>query len=329
MQIGDPSMPSAEETTRDHSELTSKRKWRIVWLVVAGILLLGIVSFLLWILRQVFFLVDVSSLLRVPSWAVAFVKQSIAIGVLTMAVIQMVRMTYPVRGIFHGRRVRAWLRAGIVPEARSNNKSEVSSPQRDPVAGAVSELLKLAVTSDSRALFDLSIEQLCGQMAAAIDPVLDAPTEQRELLGGLAGESGMDDVNRYVTAWENWRDRLKGSKSQSSGGNMQRLSEPSKGNSQATSEPSEIDIKFLDARNAVSRRIHRNIDGFQILVSTNWKRMLRIGAVIIAGVLSCYGTAEITDVRSRLFFVFAGGIMGGFIATVARDIVAGIEKLRR
>ncbi len=318
-------MPSAEETTRDHSELTSKRKWRIVWLVVAGILLLGIVSFLLWILRQVFFSVDVSSLLRVPSWAVAFVKQSIAIGVLTMAVIQMVRMTYPVRGIFHGRRVRAWLRAGIAPEARSNNKPEVTSPQKDPVA----ELVKLAVTSDSRALFDLSIEQLCGQMAAAIDPVLDAPLEQRALLHGLAGESGVDEVNRYVTAWQNWRNRPKESKSQSSGADMQGLSEPSKGDSEAKSEPSEIDIQFLDARNAVSRRIHRNIDGFQILVSTNWKRMLRIGAVIIAGVLSCYGTAEITDLRSRLFFVFAGGIMAGFIATVARDIVAGIEKLRR
>ena len=74
---------------------------------------------------------------------------------------------------------------------------------------------------------------------------------------------------------------------------------------------------------AMSQRIQRNIDGLQITTTFWWRRTLRGLAFTLCGVLglSVFG--------GRLTLSAVCAVVGGFVATASRDLVAVVEKARR
>jgi len=72
----------------------------------------------------------------------------------------------------------------------------------------------------------------------------------------------------------------------------------------------------------IAQRIQRNIDRLQISTTFWWRRLLRGLAVAICWTL---GLTLLKDAVAAVVFA----IVGGFVATVARDLVAIVEKSRR
>jgi hypothetical protein len=262
-----------------------------------------------------------------------FLLESVLIGIATMALIQSVRAIYPIRGLFHRQYIDRWLRSTVSKQ----------SPK------LLSELMSLAVATDSRALFDLPAEHLIAQLGAAADIIVASPADHVELLLALAGEAGRNDTDHYIRMFGGRRD-------------------------QANPDP-----VYVDVRNRVAQLIQRRMDGLHISMGRQWRLILRLTAIGVAtlfafvaslpnasvsretnvnrltsesGILSSHEVGDKnlkqspqiqTAPRSpeerekyanptglqRGLFVAIIGLVSGFMASLSRDAVAIVEKLRR
>lgn len=225
-----------------------------------------------------------------------------AVGIVTMALIQTVKDAAPVRRWFQRRWVRNWL-------ARQWAKDRPTQAPPDGADKAGADLVRLATGGDDKALFDLPIEQLCAQMNAASLIVLDYPWRHAELLHCLAAGVNPDDVRALIAA------RVIAEKPRS----------------QQTAEDQKTLLDIADPRNRVAHQIQRNIDALQIAAGFRWKLGMQIASIVIsAGLvvtgLQLYGVA--TPVRNTPFYILAG-VLSGFVAPVARDLVATLQQLRK
>jgi hypothetical protein len=154
--------------------------------------------------------------------------------------------------------------------------------------------LTLAVDGNASALYDLQIEQLCGQFTAAIQIVLEFPDSHLDLLTITASKSSTDDI-RII------------------------LQPP----------PSPPTPQFVDARTRVTHQCQRAIDAFQISTGFRWKWILQLASFAVSAVLATvalsYGTAA---VQSNLFSITISAILAGFLAPVAKDLLAVLQKAR-
>lgn len=287
-------------------------------LVATGLVLLGILWLAFWLGAGLVTFVA-SSLVGTDPYEVSrFVARSAGIGFMVMALIQLVRSLFRIRGRFHRAAVRRWLLRGIERHRqRDDHRSTARGTEpKPPDDEAVDRLVRLATTHDDTLLFDLPIEQLCGQISAAADRALDDPADHKYLLLGLAGEAGVADAREYPRLWEQNR---------------------------RSKRPSEA---FLDARAGLTHHIQRNIDGLQIAAGMTWRRRLRWCAVglafVFAAAFSVAQTAKppataidvnwVTELRrlangtAKSLFT---AVAAGFLATFFRDVVAAVEKLRR
>jgi hypothetical protein len=97
-----------------------------------------------------------------------------------------------------------------------------------------------------------------------------------------------------------------------------------------------------DYRTTVAFAIQRSLDHFQIEASAEWKRYLLVAAILLSMVLFTLGLRVFgagafiprypswhDNFLSLLIGTTLVGLCGGFLASIARDVVAVIEKLRR
>src|SRR5258708_4187763 len=111
------------------------------------------------------------------------------IGGVAMALLQTIKDLFPVREKFQRYRLRKWMEEGA-EEARKN----FGNPQVSATA-ALTDLVTLAVDGDDGALYDLQIEQLCGQFTAAMQIVLEFPPSHVDLLAVTASKASSLDIN--------------------------------------------------------------------------------------------------------------------------------------
>lgn len=221
---------------------------------------------------------------------VEFAAAVTALGLIVMAIIQSAKDLLPVRRWFHDAFVRAWLahkarahaaRGGIRPDA------EV----------AFDDLVELATTGDAHALFDLPIEQLSAQVAAAASQSLDYPARHEDLVRCLAASADPRDVAAILRA---------------------------AGETMAGDEAGEI-----DARTRVMHQVQRSVDALQISAGYRWRWYLQLTAFALAAaltfvaVVAAGGDAPLTR---RLVDALPLAFVGGFIAPVARDAIARLTK---
>lgn len=225
--------------------------------------------------------------------AMPFATAMAAIGVLSMAIIQTLKDMLPLRNIFQRRYLIKWLRQ----KANEAKAIEGSTPE---AATAESDLIRLATAGDRKAFYDLPIEQLCGQMNAALQVVFDYPHEHKDLLHCLAAHSSPDDIRLLIT--------------------------PRSSADVKTKEQNQI-----DARTRVMHQVQRALDGFQIAVGYRWKLYLQIAAFSLSYLLTVIGLSlhsGINAVPNNIMVIVVTGIISGFLAPIARDLVASLQKLR-
>lgn len=224
-----------------------------------------------------------------------------AVGVATMAVIQMTRDLFPIRRKFHEFEVRRWFdkAAAHVQEPEileAWNKAGVAPP--DP-AKAFHQLVRLTTAGDANALLSLEIERLAGQMAAASRVTADFPPVGPDFMHCLAAYASPADLARVETERAAYASLAK-----------------------------EDQTAAAEARARVQHHIQRAIDGLQIGVSHRWKfwhhiASLAIGFVIVLAALS----------QQRKEWGMAGAvlisILAAFVAPVSKDLVAALQQLRK
>lgn len=226
-----------------------------------------------------------------------FVAAITAIGLIVMALIQSFKDMFPLRRLFHRRFVHAWLhhkardhaaRAGHAPEA----------------GAALKDLIELATTGDEHALFDLPIEQLCGQAAAAASQSLDYPNRHEPLLRCLAASADPADLDLVMHA-------------------------PQQERSEVEAAADSARMLLVDARTRVMHQVQRSIDALQIAAGYRWKWYMQLLAFSLSYVLTVTAVlfaGSDDPIGKRLLMAIPLGLIGGFVAPVARDLVATWTK---
>lgn len=213
-----------------------------------------------------------------------FVAAITAIGLVVMALIQSLKDMFPMRRMFHRTFVRAWM--------------QHRAP--DHAGAAYDDLITLATTGDAHALFDLPIEQLCGQAGAAASQALDYPARHEPLLRTLAASADPRDLDLILQAPEQERSEVEGA-------------------------PDAARMALVDARTRVMHQVQRSIDALQIAAGFRWKWHMQLLAFTLSCALTIVAVIFVNStapVGRRILLAIPLGLIGGFVAPVARDLVA-------
>lgn len=218
----------------------------------------------------------------------------VGVGIVTMAILQLLKDLLPTRRWFQ----RWWLRRFWL--YRNADEHEISREHADE---ALTKLVILATAGDDKALFNLPVEQLIGQLNAAVQSLLDRPgdPEYANLLHIIAPYAGED-----VKALLGPRPKTKGKLTH-----------------------------YVDSRNRVAQQVQRSLDALQIAMGYRWTWLLRflsvfVSAVIIYTSLRVYGGDKFWGEAglANILYAVVVSILGGFLAPVARDLFAAIQSLR-
>lgn len=237
-----------------------------------------------------------------------FFTATLIVGLLSMALIQILKDLVPVRRWFQKYWVRQWLqerkpfwKPGFDPEQRAN-----FDPRK-----AEWDLIQLAMDGDSNSFFNLPIEQLCGQLNAAAQSVLEHPEEHKTLLYYLASKAEPRDVWTVIQCSERYREQS--------------------GTKLEGSDRSAF-AYCVDARNRVAHHIQRAIDALQLSAGSRWKLWIQIFSIALSGLIASVAISLFGEVGGpwrRLETTAAVGLLGGFLAPIARDVIAGLQSIRR
>jgi hypothetical protein len=225
-----------------------------------------------------------------------------AVGVLSMTLIQAVKDSSPIRSAFQRRFLAEWLRRRASHRFSSKGITGLRMPPNGPPPEVEHDLVRLATGGDDAAFYDLPVEQMCGQISAASQIVLEFPQRHQPLFGVLAAQALQDDVravlNPPVAADE--------------------------GGAELTA--------YRDARNRVTHHIQRSIDALQIALTFRWKFYLQLLSFGTSFLIAAAGIAVMHDgasAVSKLFSMLVVGLVAGFVAPIARDLVAALQQLRK
>jgi len=268
---------------------------------------------------------------QIANWLWPIAISMAAVGTLTMALLQTAKDIGGWRRKFQQRFVTDWLKekakrfaeraqgfkrpGTYLKEGVRFEEETARLLEQDPYAAdatkAKNDLVQLATAGDERAFFDLPIEQLAGQMNAAVQAALDYPKEHRDLLWCLAYLASPGDIAALLAPpralLEKDRREL------------------------APEERDAVD-QFVGARNRIAHQIQRAIDGLQIAAGSKWKLRLQswsIGLSAILGVAALWAATRKAEGVPSLGMFVVTGILAGFLAPVARDLVAALQSLRK
>jgi len=220
----------------------------------------------------------------------AFIGAMASVGVLSMAILQTLKDMFPLRNSFQRSYLSEWLR-GKAAIASANNLPPVN------IEEAHKDLIRLATAGDEKAFYDLPIEQMCGQIAAAMQVVFDYPAAHTDLLCCMAALADPADIEQLVKPSEDGVPRAQGQ---------------------------------VDARTRVMHQVQRAIDSLQIAAGYRWKLYLQIASFVLSFLITVVGLSSLAapNSHSAVLVVLLVGVVGGFLAPVARDLLAALQKLR-
>lgn len=253
-------------------------------------------------------------------WILIVAVPLAGIGALSMALIQTGKNMLPLRLWFQRYRVENWL-AQRASQAAASAKAAGSASAPPSVAQAQADLVHLATAGDADALYSLPIEQLCGQINAATQVLLDYPSLHWNLLRCIASEAQPPDlalINPPDPAAHAVRKML--------------LRKPAATLTDA--EHNQVD-DYVAARNRVSHQIQRTVDALQISVSFRWKFWMQLASILLSAALgvatlligNAYFDMHLTSSKELGLLVLTA-VLSGFLAPVARDLVAALEQIR-
>ncbi len=223
------------------------------------------------------------------------------IGLLTQAVIQTFKDLFPLRFKLQ----RKWLETWLARRKFVDLDTDIAAPT-DPESRVEQDMLGLATSGDAKAFYSLPIEQLCGQLNAALRAALENPVEHRFLIVKFAEGAKRGDLRRFFHPPKSLRVNPETS----------------------PAERAEIE-SFADARNRVAHHVERAIDGLQISVGSKWKRWLQISSYGLSIALALFGVGMYWHAPSPLYALrdaLVVGFLAGYLAPIVRDILARVQQ---
>lgn len=265
----------------------------------------------------------VSGLSEITTMIAAWSIPLAAIGSVSMAILQTVKTQTPLRAWYQRMRLRRWLRQTDRGDFSGTNLSRflqnlktrrsLSKEDRRKEDSIVSELerniISLATSGDFDAFYDLASDAMCDQIRKIIPLILDYPLEHKCILRCLARGASAEDIQLLLVA-------------------------------QATSDEQEAKAtyrKVAAAKSRVLSQVRCSIDAIQTAIAFRWKFWLQSASMVLSaflgalaihlGILQAMRTSHGEHI-STFWSVVTIGFLAGFLAPIARDLVATIEQWR-
>jgi hypothetical protein len=236
----------------------------------------------------------------VKTWAVPLA----AIGTVSMALLQTAKNLLPLRSWFQRSRIRKWLNEAAEDSAKSTQVNVCAS-------SAETDLIALATSGDEDAFYNLPIEDLCGQIRNAVPVIMDYPNLHSDVFHCLASEASARDVQRltYPPPPETFFRRGDDSR-----------------------DEEKVAIReYAAAKMRLAAQVRCSVDAIQTSIGFQWKYSLQLASLILSAIIGVIALNLGTGRDHPLPTIGATvmiGLLSGFLAPVARDLVAAIEKWR-
>jgi len=224
----------------------------------------------------------------------SFLGAVVIIGLLSMVVIQMAKDFFPLRGLFQSAWIRKWIHRRAMHRA-----IDAWTVEKD--------LIRLAAADEERTedIYNLPVEQLCGQINAALQAAIENPPYHKDLIAVFASTANDEDLAVFLG--------------------------PRPSLVVSENAPDDVRMKidaYAQARNRVAHHVERAVDSLQIAISSRWKLLLQMTAVALSLGLAWLGVGRYWKMTgwAAVRDVLAVGLIAGYLSSVARDILARIQQ---
>ncbi|MBZ5570736.1 MAG: hypothetical protein LAO09_02515 [Acidobacteriia bacterium] len=219
-----------------------------------------------------------------------------------MVVIQMAKDFLPIRPYFQKAWVIKWIKQRSEMASGVEDRRSAICPSR-----VEEDLLRCAGQERGRYyLYSLPIEELCGQINAAMQAVMEKADTYGDLIRVFAVTASKDDLEKVVKLPPLLAIR----------------------DDMPSDERKKIE-EYAQARNHVAHHIERAVDGLQITIGSRWKILLQ-GCSVALGILFAALGVGIEWMRGNCWAavrdVLSVGLVAGYLAPVARDILVRIQQ---
>jgi hypothetical protein len=241
-----------------------------------------------------------------------------------MALIQAAKNQTPIRNWFQRFKLLEWLRASLVGDysagrfkrfsnrlkRRFGGSPEVRKFQEEHIRRVEQELVLLATSGDPAAFYDLQIEDMCGQIRKVLSVILDYPKLHKDLLCFLARGAARADIEKLLGEGE------------------PATLDPQTQNAEAEKETFR---EYAAAKNRILVQIRCSVDAIQTSIGFRWKFWLQSASMILSAVLGAVSIhlAAISGATGKMSTFWSSilvGFLAGFLAPIARDLIATIEQ---
>lgn len=252
----------------------------------------------------------------------------VAYGLLSMAILQMVKDLY-LRRAFNRGEFNHWFQVGAANLQEAIKQGIPVAPPDGPPESAEDargDLLNLAAAGDEDALFGLPIDKLAGQINVAANSVIETPQRHRSLLTILSKGAAPVDVKLLL----------------STDPAILRPKPPEAfvpQTSQEATDEANRRFDYADARTRISHHIQRTIDVLQLSATQRWTRLNQWISVVSCFLLGLIiGLAPIVFKQwfSSRYGIFTVGtflpvsvllaLIGGCLAPLLRDLTARLGQ---
>jgi hypothetical protein len=252
-----------------------------------------------------------NGLVNINQYALAYLMDLCVISALAMAILQSVKEISTLREDYNRKHFLVWLgrRSSFVTPAPQNPATYSND--------AEGELLRIATDRDQYAFYGGDVAAMCAQFSGAATVLLDYPELSPQLFYLLTINGEPNDVNLLLSA-------------------KPLPPMPILANQTLTYaqlKQAALDRQALiDARNRIRHQLTQSISSFQSTVSARWERTMKFWAWLIsllltflAGALA--GLLTGNDAGAHIVLLFLASAISGFLAPIARDLVAALEGL--
>lgn len=244
--------------------------------------------------------------------AIPFIVTISSIGLCSMAIVQTIKDQTPLRQWYQRRRVGQWLQEGV---ATVNTKLPAGMPAVDWHT-VETDMLRMATDGEPKAFYALEIEKLCGQLNAAAQSAMQDVATHRAFVAFLASEADTSCLNIVL-------------------GGI-----PSDANGPLPQTDPKMQA-YAAARGQVAQQVQRAIDALQLSVGADWQTRMQqvslvLSVVIAIAAIGIFAKDAPSDFWGSIAYAFSLqrfllacfiGLLGGYIAPVAKDLIAALQKL--
>jgi hypothetical protein len=271
---------------------------------------------------------------KIVDFAFPYALVASLVGALSMALLQTLKDIFPIRSWFQKARLRKWyedkqgkMSKLFQPENRQKftdflKFQGLTDDQIQKYLGGYSyandstskssfevfqyQLLSLSTDGNESAFYDLPIEQMCGQMNTCAQLAIEYPIRFTNVLSPLVASA--DPLDIYL---------------------LFLLPTPIQGMDNPDTKA--INSLYSEARNRIGHHIQRAVDAIQISFGSSWKKYMQVASIILSGLICALGVGFLDTqmtIFQRIALALVSAVLGGFLAPVARDLVAALQKLR-